>query len=218
MTREHPPVALFAHDAAIKNAAREQLQSKTLQRRSLQINYSINGLGRTRCAGPRGSPTGGAHREQMERPKSGRVRTTAGQKPKPRSVPQKICHPPSGPCLFPCPALLKRARSKSPIEFTLAARAVSLLAASAIGWVGWLIVASSRKQTPCRIVRSYGNNKANNNCGRVIAIIWWLAPEIRASLKPAYSIVGEQPSRLDENALIRAVLCFLFLCKFHDQQ
>jgi hypothetical protein len=124
MTREQPPVArtLFAHKAesdkefSVWCAAQEQRPAarsnqKTLQRCKLIIQLML-------WAARAASDCGGvSDRRRASRAESDRKVAwpceQLGQKPKPRSVPQKICHPPSGPCLLPCPALLKRARSAS---------------------------------------------------------------------------------------------------------
>lgn len=178
MTREQPPVAHFAHKpesdkecAGCGTGAAPRSSNQKRFNAALQINYSINDFGRTRCVGQRRSLTGGAHREQRSSGRKVAVRTTWAE------AKAKVGAAKNLPSTFralsftvPRPVetrALKIAGSTRAIKFTLA---VSLLAASAIGWVYWLIAANSRKQTPCRIAGRYDNNKANNNCGRVIAI------------------------------------------------
>jgi hypothetical protein len=138
----------------------------------LQINYSINVFGRTRCAGlRRGSPTGGAHPEQRAAEKWPCEQLLGRSQSQGRCRKKSAIHL-QGPAFYSAPPCWN-ARAQNhrhdalAIKFTLA---VSLLAASAIGWVYWLIAATCRKQTRCRIARRYDNNKASNNCGRVIAI------------------------------------------------
>jgi hypothetical protein len=198
MTREQPPVArtLFAHKAesdkefSVCCAAQEQRPAarsnqKTLQRCKLIIQLML-------WAARAASDCGGvSDRRRASRAESDRKVAwpceQLGQKPKPRSVPQKICHPPS----VPRPVETRALSVALAIKF-LHLRCLSLLlrAAPASGWVGvGALIDRSRKQTPCRIARRYDNNKANTNCGRVIAIHLVLgASNRRVSSKQAYAL------------------------------